>query len=136
MGVILWPLWHNPCSFLIRREKWFIGNTSRKGKFLHDDLHSIVLERDPDMVFRHLGEEMVLVPIRRGIGDFNSFYVLNTLGAFIWNRIEKPTAAALVLENIVQAFAVEEAQARNDLQAFVTKLVELKALKPHLGVVK
>lgn len=79
---------------------------------------------------------MVLVPIRRGIGDFNSFYVLNTLGAFIWNRIEKPTAADVVLEKIVQEFAVEEAQARNDLQAFVAKLVELKALKPHLGVVK
>lgn len=103
---------------------------------MHDDLQTVILERDPDMVFRNLGEEMVLVPIRRGIGDFNSFYVLNSVGAFIWNHIEKPTPASSLIEKIVHEFTVESDQACQDLKHFVGKLVELKALKTNLGVVK
>ena len=103
---------------------------------MHEDLQTVILERDPDMVFRHLGEEMVLVPIRRGIGDFNSFYVLNPVGAFIWSKIEKPTPASEVLNNMLSEFRIDEPQAREDLKTFVGKLVELKALKLNLGVVK
>ena len=85
--------------------------------------------RVKEMVFRRLGEEMILVPIRKGIGDFNSFYVLNELGSFLWNQLAEPKKAEDLLEAILEKFEVSTDEARNDLQPFMAELLQLNAIQ-------
>ena len=85
--------------------------------------------RDENMVFRRLGEDMVLVPIRRGIGDFESFYVLNEVGGFIWQHLDQPRSKDELLQLILGEFDVSREDATNDLGDFFNQLLPLKALK-------
>ncbi len=39
--------------------------------------------KDPNMVFRQIGDEVILVPIRRNVADLESIYTLNPVAARI-----------------------------------------------------
>ena len=53
-------------------------------------LHNSTLTRNENFVFRHIVEEMVLVPIRQNVAELDSIYTLNELGAFIWEHLDSP----------------------------------------------
>ena len=42
--------------------------------------------RNEDFVFRRIGDETILVPIKNNVGDMGAIYNLNELGAFIWEH--------------------------------------------------
>ena len=44
--------------------------------------------KDPNMVFRDIEGEMILVPIRRRTADLESIYTLNETGARIWELLD------------------------------------------------
>ena len=90
---------------------------------------SISYQRDEDMVFRRLGEEMVLVPIRKGIGEFDSFYVLNELGTFLWQQLGSLQAESKLLNSILVEFNVSKEEAQKDLHSFLQELLKLNAIK-------
>ena len=88
--------------------------------------------RDEDMVFRRLGEETVLVPIRKGIGDFNCFYVVNDLGQFLWERLNQPTTVDELTQAVTDAYEVESQTAQKDIHEFLENLEKLSAVKKAL----
>jgi hypothetical protein len=40
--------------------------------------------KDLSMVFRIIGGQCLLVPIRQNVADLESIYVLNEVGGYIW----------------------------------------------------
>lgn len=88
----------------------------------------IQYRRDNDMVFRRLGEEMVLVPIRRGIGDFDCFYILNETGRLLWEKLASPCTEDELVTLLLAAFDVAPDDARRDVQQFLADLRRLKAV--------
>lgn len=105
-----------------------------KAAKIHSDLEAdpgvqTVWEREADLVFRRLGDEMVLVPIRKGIGDFNSFYVLNEVAAFVWELLRQPHTAELLCARVVAEFDVEPALVAEDLHRFLAELQQLGGLR-------
>ena len=40
--------------------------------------------RNRDVVSRQIEGELIIVPVRRGVGDMNSLYTLNPVGSVLW----------------------------------------------------
>ncbi len=80
--------------------------------------------RSPDMIFRLVGQEAILVPIGRSIVDLKSLFNLNEVGAFLWQQLTKPLSRDELLESILREYQVPEKQASADLDQFIAHLLE------------
>jgi PqqD family protein of HPr-rel-A system len=69
----------------------------------------------PDVEFRRLGEEMVLVHL-----STNQVFELNNTGARVWELLESGAHTEEILERLSAEFDVEPEQLRRD----VTRLLE------------
>lgn len=45
-------------------------------------------QKSPDVIFRRVADEYILVPIRQKVVDLRSIYTLNEVSAFIWELID------------------------------------------------
>jgi hypothetical protein len=53
----------------------------------------------------------------------NACFALNATGALIWQRLGEGDSPQEITARVAQAFAVDEASARRDLDAFITLLL-------------
>ncbi len=87
----------------------------------------------PDVVYREIAGECVLVPLRGELADPSSIYTLNEVGSFVWSRIDgRRTVGAIVVE-VVEAFDVSEEAARLDVERFLADLVEVGVVRLEPG---
>jgi hypothetical protein len=47
-----------------------------------------IYKHDPNIVARMIGGEMILVPIRKNVGDMENIYTLNETAARIWELVD------------------------------------------------
>ncbi|MGE5279488.1 MAG: PqqD family protein [Deltaproteobacteria bacterium] len=81
-----------------------------------------VLHKDPDIVFRKIAGEYVLVPIRHRVGDLDNIYTLNETAARIWELIDGRRTLAEIRDALAREFAVPAAQAEADLLEYAAAL--------------
>ena len=84
--------------------------------------------KDPNMVFRQIGDEVILVPIRRNVGDLESIYTLNPVAARIWELIDGKRKIKNIKSVVLQEYVVDEEEAEKDLLEFLSQLEEIKAV--------
>lgn len=80
--------------------------------------------RNPDVVSRIVGEEMILVPIRTTIVDLRCLFTMNDTGAFIWRQLQEPRTIDQLSNEVTKEFDVTIEQARDDTERFIRQLVE------------
>ena len=85
--------------------------------------------RDPSMVFRDIAGEMILVPIRRHVGDLESVYTLNETASFVWERLDGERTLGEIKREVVGAFEVGAEEAEEDLLALVQQLASVGAVE-------
>ena len=88
-----------------------------------------VYERDPSIVCRTIDDEIILVPIKQNVGDLESIFSLNEVGARIWELLDGKNNIQKIKEHITTEFDVDDKQAEDDILEFVQKLEEAGALK-------
>ena len=66
-----------------------------------------------------------MVPIRQNVGDLESIYTLNEVGAFIWELTEGKRKVKDIKEMIVEEFDVSPEEAEKDLIEFIQQLEEI-----------
>ena len=76
-------------------------------------------------VSRRIGEEMVLVPVRQNVGDLESIYTLNSVGALLWERLEEAQTVENLAAAVAAEFEVMLEQAAADAEAFFNELTAL-----------
>lgn len=81
------------------------------------------------MVFRKIADEVILVPIRNKVGDLQSIYTLNEVGARIWELIDGERELAKIKEILLEEFSVDVPRVEEDLKAFVQKLERIGAVE-------
>jgi len=81
------------------------------------------------MVFRKIADEVILVPIRNKVGDLQSIYTLNEVGARIWELIDGRRELAKIKEILLEEFSVDVPRVEEDLKAFVQKLERIEAVE-------
>lgn len=82
--------------------------------------------RNREVVSRQIEGELVIVPIRRGVGDLNSLYTLNPVGSVLWDFLTEGHTLPEMVERICDEFEVTDEQARSDIQDFLGSLLEEK----------
>jgi hypothetical protein len=86
-------------------------------------------ERNPDFVFRRIVDEMVLVPIRQDVADMDCIYTMNTMGAFIWGKLDEGATLGDLQAAIENEYDVDSQAAAADLQEFLAELESAGAVR-------
>jgi hypothetical protein len=107
---------------------WPGGEEFERRKDDMDDLERRY-DKHPNIVFRNIEGEMILVPIRRRTADLESIYTLNETGAHIWRLIDGQRTLRDIRDAIVQEYDVTPDQAEADLAEFVSYLEEIQAVE-------
>ena len=68
---------------------------------------------------------MVLVPVGQTIYDANGLFILNELGAFIWNLLPNAASAEELCKAVLAEYEVSEAVAAQDVAEFLEKLKDM-----------
>lgn len=71
---------------------------------------------------------MILVPIRKNVGDMESIYTLNQTGARIWELIDGQRSLSEITQEMLAEFEIDQMQAEKDLLELVESLVAEGAL--------
>jgi len=93
----------------------------------------MIYRKNPDVVYRVIAGEAILIPISRETQGAGRMLTLNETGAFIWERLDGEHRLEEILEAIRTEFEVEEETARRDLLELISSLEEAGAVLPAPG---
>ena len=93
----------------------------------------MLYRKNPDVVYRVIAGEAILIPITRQTQGAGRMLTLNETGAFIWERLDGERRLEEILEEIRTEFEVEEETARRDLLELISSLEEVGAVLPAPG---
>ncbi|MBI4247835.1 MAG: PqqD family protein [Candidatus Rokubacteria bacterium] len=85
--------------------------------------------RNPEFVSRRIGGEVLLLPIRQNMGDLESLFTLNAVGARVWELLDGGRRLGEIRDVIVAEFEVTPGQAEADLVDFIDKLAALEGVR-------
>ena len=85
-------------------------------------------ERNENFVFRRIGDETILVPIKSNIGDMGSIYNLNPVGSLVWELLDGEKPLRCIKNMILETFDVTPQEAEEDLCDFLNQLKEIGAV--------
>ena len=80
------------------------------------------------MVSRQIAGEVILVPIRKNVGDLESIYTLNDTAACAWALFDGQHTLAEIRDRVVAEFDVTSEEAAQDLDELVVHLTEIGAV--------
>ena len=86
--------------------------------------------RIQDVVSRQIEGELIIVPVRRGVGDMNSLYTLNPVGSVLWEFMAQEHSLQEMVQRVCDEFEVTSSQAKNDIQVFLDSMLEEKLIAP------
>jgi len=78
------------------------------------------------VVFRKIGDECILVPIRQGVGDLDSIYTLNETAARIWEMVDGSRSVREIREALLEEFEISHDEAEKDLIEHLQQLESIK----------
>lgn len=86
--------------------------------------------RSQDVATRRILDETLLVPVRGQVALNMEIFALNEVAAFVWARLDGQQTLGALVEAVVAEFAVERAQAEEDLVALLAELRACGLLLP------
>lgn len=94
-------------------------------------MHSLetTFQKDSSIVSRKIADEMILVPIRRKLGEVECLYTLNEVGARIWELIDGQRSVKALRDTLVAEFEINESEAHQDLTKLIHQLKEIGAIQ-------
>lgn len=88
-----------------------------------------IASQKTNFVCKHTGDELLLIPLKDNVADFNQYLVLNELGAFIWEQIDEDCSLEALQDAIFNEFDAPLAQIELDLAQFIPKLHQYTCAK-------
>jgi hypothetical protein len=93
------------------------------------EILEIRYEQHPEVVFRRIADEAILVPTWRQTADFESLYALSDTGARIWQLIDGRRSLAQVCEQMIQEYDADADEIVADVTEFVQHLEGVGVLR-------
>lgn len=90
----------------------------------HMVTHDLQFTRDPAIVMRRIGDEVVLVPVRSASGAMGEIFALNDPAALIWQALAQPQTTHDLCALVVAEYEVEPAEAQRDVAELLGQFVE------------
>src|SRR3974390_121329 len=85
--------------------------------------------RNHEVVSRQIEGELIIVPIRHGVGDLNSLYTLNQVGSVLWDFMLEEHTVPEMMTRICEEFEVTPARAQDDICEFLDSMLEEKLIQ-------
>ena len=86
------------------------------------------MKRNPDFLLRNVAGALVIVPVGKASVDFPGMITLNPTGAYLWELLETEQTVHSLVEKTLSRYEIDEARARQDVEAFVAKLMPTGAI--------
>lgn len=87
-----------------------------------------IYSRSDSVVFRKIGDECILVPIRHSVGDLDSIYTLNETAARIWELLDGTRRVGQIKEQLLMEYEVTPSQVEKDILEHLTQLEAANAI--------
>jgi hypothetical protein len=81
-----------------------------------------IFKTKSNFVCKPTGEELLLIPLKDNVADFNQYLVLNELGAFIWNALHPELSLEELQQQILASFEVAPEVLSADLEKFIPEI--------------
>ena len=88
-----------------------------------------VYRRNPDIVYREIAGEFILVPIHHQAGEADSIYVLNETGTRIWELMDGKRTLADIIGMITAEFDVDDKMMADDLLEYIGEMLTAGTLQ-------
>ena len=82
-----------------------------------------------NFILREVADRFVVVAVGDAMANFDGVITLNGTGAFLWRLLQKGADEDELVSAMLNEYEVDEAKARADVRAFITKLTAAKILK-------
>jgi hypothetical protein len=86
--------------------------------------------RNREVVSREIQGELVIVPIRSGVGDLNSLYTLNQVGSVLWDFMNEGHTIEEMVSRVCDEFEVSAIEALGDIENFLGAMLEERLVQP------
>jgi hypothetical protein len=80
--------------------------------------------KDDNLMARNIAGETLIVPIRNSVGDLNSIYTLNEVGAMVWQMIDGRTRVGQIVGQISREYDVTTDEAAGDVVELLDSMAE------------
>lgn len=81
-----------------------------------------------ELITRDIAGDTVLVPVGKSVYDANGLFVLNELGAFIWELLPNVDTEAQICAAVLAEYDVSEEVAARDVSEFLEQLKKMDIL--------
>jgi hypothetical protein len=88
-----------------------------------------VYSRDESMVFRKIGDETFLVPVRNNVGELDNIYVLDEVAARIWELVDGYNTVQDISNIVCAEYDAGAEDVEKDLREFLDGLESIGAVK-------
>jgi len=78
----------------------------------------------PDVVFRRVGEEAVIVQLRQNVGNLEWVYTLSPVAARVWQLLDGVRPVGDVVAAVCEEYEVQESEAAADVAELLAALRE------------
>ena len=75
-----------------------------------------------ELIKREIAGDTILVPAGKTVYDSNGLFVLNEVGAFIWDTLETAETLQDIVDQILEEYDVSYEDAAHDVKEFLNKL--------------
>ncbi|MBU0880866.1 MAG: PqqD family protein [Candidatus Omnitrophica bacterium] len=88
-----------------------------------------VYSKNPDVVFRKIADECILVPIKNRVGDMECIYTLSEVAARIWELIDGRKSSSEINRDILNEYDVSPENAERDLRELFMQLEDAGSIR-------
>lgn len=74
---------------------------------------------------REIAGDTILVPVGKTVVENTGLFVLNDVGAFLWDILPQAENEEALLQQVLCAYEVDAATAEGDIREFLDKLREM-----------
>lgn len=81
-----------------------------------------------ELIKRQVADDTILVPVGQTVYSSNGLFILNEVGAFIWDRLPEAETAEDLCRAVLDEYEIDEKSAMQDVEEFLDSLRKLDIL--------
>ena len=81
-----------------------------------------------ELIKRQVAGDTILVPVGQSVYSSNGLFILNEVGAFIWDLLPEAETSEQLCRAVLDAYDIDEKSAMEDVAEFLDMLRKLEIL--------
>ena len=90
---------------------------------------SDIVQNKNKFISRNTGDELLLIPLKDNVVDFNQYLTLNEVAAFIWENLDSTDDMMSLSSKVCMEFDANEADIQGDIKSYLNELHHFMLIK-------